>query len=646
MRNKISILALALGSIFTITACKQFDEINTSPTQADVSKIQPEYFLNASILGAQMNPDTAERSFVLYWQGAGHTVNSFSAALQDGSTDDGWTSAYYNAVSGWLKNATFAINVAQEKIANGTATASANNVIQVARIWRAYLMSEMSDNFGSIPVDAFKGENPTFNSTSDVYHFMLAELKDAVSKIDPTVDNSTISQQDPAYGYNWNKWIKYGNSMRMRLAMRLSEVEPATAKSEFEDAVKGGNFIATSADNFKVAEHDRNSWDDLTAVMSRTWDPQLMDPAINNIYLGLGGVKSADQLPVDFGATTGANIAANIKPDGYIGVKYPDQFTTMTNDPSSGYWLDGMPNKIDPRAYKSFFIPGNISDPSFPPFYATRKTSATLQFADNTTKTVEAKYTWNALIGGDWGDKSGRNGLISTGKLPAVANQFRGPVGTQTYRIFFGSWETYFLMAEAALRGWAVPMSDEAAYNKGIQESFAYFGVSQFYNDYINSTDYNRNGTSVKYSDTTEPGATHMMNYVDGKTGTPGTVTVNYPVNTIYKGGNVRNDKLTKIITQKFISNVIWLPLENWNDQRRLGLPFFPNQAVENPIPTLPALTASNYMSNAVNFFPQRLNYPSSFRNNDPDNYKKAVQLLNGGTDADNVFTPLWWAKH
>ena len=37
---------------------------------------------------------------------------------------------------------------------------------------------------------------------------------------------------------DWNKWIKYANSMRMRLAMRLSEVDPGKAKSEFEDAVK------------------------------------------------------------------------------------------------------------------------------------------------------------------------------------------------------------------------------------------------------------------------------------------------------------------------------------------------------------------------------------------------------------------------
>lgn len=90
-------------------------------------------------------------------------------------------------------------------------------------------------------------------------------------------------------------------------------------------------------------------------------------------------------------------------------------------------------------------------------------------------------------------------------------------------------------------------MSDEYAYNKGIEENFAYHHISQYYSDYITSTHYNRAGTSVKYSNTTEPGDTHIMKYTDGKTKAIMSVQVKYPVNTIYKGGRVRIDKLTKI---------------------------------------------------------------------------------------------------
>ena len=151
---------------------------------------------------------------------------------------------------------------------------------------------------------------------------------------------------DLAYKYDWNKWIRYANSMRMRLAMRMSEVDPAKAKSEFEAAVATNMYISSSDQNFTVAE--KAGWDPLTGVMSREWNSQLLSSTLNNLYLGLGGIKSADQL--------GSGIHWAIKSDDYIGVKYDEQFSSKTNDPSAGYWMDGLPNKIDPRAYKTFLF--------------------------------------------------------------------------------------------------------------------------------------------------------------------------------------------------------------------------------------------------------------------------------------------------
>lgn len=371
--------------------------------------------------------------------------------------------------------------------------------------------------------------------------------------------------------------------------------------------------------------------------MSREWNSQILSGTLNNMYIGLGGVNSTDQLP--------SSQASAVKAANYLGIKYDQQFTTMTNDPSAGYWLDGLPNKIDPRAYKTFYIPGDLTSPvySLYPTYTNQATTnhGDLTFADNSKITVNTVNTWNAYTIGNWGVKGQRNGLRSVvGCMPALGKQYRESTNS---RIFFASWESYFLIAEAALKGWSVPMNDEAAYNKGIQDSFAYNGVSQFYGQYITSTDYNRDGTSVSYSHTIEPGATHTMQYKDTSNNNLVSVAINYPVNTIYKNGAFKNDKLTKIITQKYLANVPWLPLESWNDHRRLGLPFFENPAVETPLINLPNLNSGNYMTNSIKNFPQRLRYPSTFRNTDQTGYDKAVQLL-GGEDA--VLTPLWWAKH
>jgi hypothetical protein len=133
------------------------------------------------------------------------------------------------------------------------------------------------------------------------------------------------------------------------------------------------------------------------------------------------------------------------------------------------------------------------------------------------------------------------------------------------------------------------------------------------------------------------------MNYEDGITGAAGTVAVAYPKNDLYKSGAVRNDHLTKIITQKYLAQLPWLPLETWSDHRRLGLPFFENPAVEDIMTDLPALTGSNYMTSSIQFSPQRVKYPSNLRNSNASGYSTAVSAL-GGVDA--VLTPLWWAKH
>lgn len=354
------------------------------------------------------------------------------------------------------------------------------------------------------------------------------------------------------------------------------------------------------------------------------------------------------------GATAQAAAIANIKPADYAGQYYPVQMTTKTNNPFSAYWLDGLPNSIDPRAYQIFYMPGNSVDPSFPSGTCGAVNSNTVGYVKDVTgktiKNIDAKFTWNGTPDGNWGSKGGAvDGLFqainigaATSMVPSLQQKFR----TQTAkRVFFAPWETYFLLAEGAVRGWATPVDAKTAYQTGISKSFNYWGISQYLPTYLASTDYNNVGTSVNWDNTTEPGNSHQMTYVDGITGATGTVSIPYPSNTLYKNGTVRNDQLTKIITQKFIAQTPWLPLETWSDHRRLGLPFFENVVLEAPIQTLPALTNANYMTSNQQFFPQRMKYPSGLQNSNVNGYNQALTEL-GGPNSDNTLTPLWWAQH
>ncbi|WP_276088989.1 SusD/RagB family nutrient-binding outer membrane lipoprotein [Pedobacter sp. JY14-1] len=631
MKNIFKKSCVLLAATVALASCKKFDELTVDPLKANEDQVQVEYFLNNSIISAQMNPDVAERSFVLYWKPAGHQAADYDGGvISVGSYNDGWIGAYYDQVSGWLNMANTAIQIGEKQIAAGTAKTYTPNLIQVARIWRAYLMSEMSDNFGPIPVKGFEGINPDFSDVKTVYYYILDELKDASSKLDISMlPDENLKKLDPAYQYNYAKWRKYANSLRLRLSMRLSEVDAGKAKTEFEAAAATNDFITDNTDNFQVQEKD--GWDALTGVMSRSWDTQPLSSTLNNLFTGLGGIKSADLRP---------DLAAYVKPANWLGQRYPDQFSTKTNDPSAGYWFNGLPYAIDPRAYLLFSIPGDVTNANYPKQNGNYDivTVRNLKNADGSVaKAIDAKYTWNTRTDGNWGVKDALNEPLNYGgTMPRINMQFRN--STQK-RLFFGAWETYFLLAEAAVRNWNSPVSAQTAYETGITKSFEYWGLSL--GSYLTSTDYNKVGTSVSWTHTTEPGP-RLMNYEDGMTGTAGSLTVNYPKNDLYKNGTVRNDQLTKIITQKFIAQTPWLPLETWNDHRRLGLPFFENPVVEQSINTLPGLTESTVNTASVKFLPQRLKYPSSLQNTNSKGYAQAVSALNG---ADAILTPLWWAQ-
>lgn len=634
MKNTIKIgFASTVAALTLVVSCKDFEEMNVDPFGANAQQVQVEYFINNSIVSAQQDPHIAERIFVLYWKTAGR--QAFGGGISAGTHNDGWTVDYYGRsyMSSWLSSINGAIEVANEQIATNNIQPYTNNLLQVARIWRVYLMSEMTDMFGPIPLDGWSGTNPSYSSQQDVYYFLLDELRDASNSLDLNVDASSISRFDPAYGYNFANWQKYANSMRMRLAMRLSEVDPGKAQSEFE-AAAAGPYISTLDEMMEVAE--RPGWDALTGVMTRSWNAFILSSTLNNLFIGLGGIETETSL--------GASYATYVKPADYIGIRYPNHFTTMTNDPSAGYWLDGLPEIIDPRAYASFAIPGDFSNPDFnyfPDENTARETSRNLMDTDgNVFREIDASFTWNASVMGDWGTKGSLNQVRTwPGAMPRLIHRFRN---SENSRTFFAPWESYFLIAEAAVRGWTVPQSAQAAYEAGVNLSFDYWGLSAHAAAYLSSTSYNRVGTSVSWTHTTEPPANHTMTYVDGNTGATGTVEIRYPVNNLYRDGAVRNDHLTKIITQKFIAQNPYLPLETWNDHRRLGLPFFENPAVENPLVNMPGLTSSNYMTSDIRFFPQRIPYPSTLRNNNPEGYQQAVSLLGG---EDNTLTPLWWAK-
>lgn len=647
-------LFLGLGFCAGLVSCSDFDEVNTNPTAASEEYVKPQYALNNSIGQAQMNPGTAERVVVYNWASAARICGEMSF-LNVGRYSDDYTSAYYYPdLSSSIKNATLAITAVENQLEAATTTAHEKeffpNVKQFARIWRAYLISEFVDNFGPYPIESFLGENPVFNSEKDDYEFILKELKEAAAAINTSVlPVEAEGKCDPFDNVKYDpvKWQKYANSLRMRLAMRLSNIDKATAQAEFEDAAKG-NKILTADDMFAVKEND--GWDVFSGVYTRSFDDQVLSSTVANLLTNLGGIKVTEQR---------SDLASYVKPANYLGIKYDRHYVANTDNPTKQYWLDGMPENLDPRALKIFCLPDDENAENYIDKYNDRTAKDFVLYTvdengnpipnkDNPGEIkIDATRCWNGYPAGSrggWSPTLAYNQLVTNGYGPGCTLPMLGKDYCQgKSRIFFAAWETYFLLAEASLYGWNTGTTAKEAYENGIKASFEYFGVSEYVNDYLNSTNYNRVGTSVKFDHTTEPTA-EQMTYVDGYSKEQKTVTYEYPTASKTLYGKALNDHLTKIITQKFIAQTPYLVLEMWSDFRRLGLPFFEIPANESSMTGSDMVNVWNPNSwkdgQKWEFYPQRMRYPSSLENADPEGYKQAVELLGG---SDNIITPLWW---
>lgn len=647
-------LFLGLGFCAGLVSCSDFDEVNTNPTAAGEEYVKPQYALNNSIGQAQMNPGTAERVVVYNWASAARICGEMSF-LNVGRYSDDYTSAYYYPdLSSSIKNATLAITAVENQLEAATTTAHEKeffpNVKQFARIWRAYLISEFVDNFGPYPIESFLGENPVFNSEKDDYEFILKELKEAAATINTSVlPVEAEGKCDPFDNVKYDpvKWQKYANSLRMRLAMRLSNIDKATAQAEFEDAAKG-NKILTADDMFAVKEND--GWDVFSGVYTRSFDDQVLSSTVANLLTNLGGIKVTEQR---------SDLASYVKPANYLGIKYDRHYVANTDNPTKQYWLDGMPENLDPRALKIFCLPDDENAENYIDKYNDRTAKDFVLYTvdengnpipnkDNPGEIkIDATRCWNGYPAGSrggWSPTLAYNQLVTNGYGPGCTLPMLGKDYCKgKSRIFFAAWETYFLLAEASLYGWNTGITAKEAYENGIKASFEYFGVSEYVNDYLNSTNYNRVGTSVKFDHTTEPTA-EQMTYVDGYSKEQKTVTYEYPTASKTLYGKALNDHLTKIITQKFIAQTPYLVLEMWSDFRRLGLPFFEIPANESSMTGSDMVNAWNPNSwkdgQKWEFYPQRMRYPSSLENADPEGYKQAVELLGG---SDNIITPLWW---
>ena len=124
------------------------------------------------------------------------------------------------------------------------------NIEGVGRIWKSWIFHIVTDLWGDVPYsEALAGEAiavPVYDAQSTVYDGLFADLARGESLVGSGSTN--FGSGDLLYGNNFTRWRRFANSLRMRLAMRLSEVDPGRARAEFATAFAEGGF-SSNLDN-------------------------------------------------------------------------------------------------------------------------------------------------------------------------------------------------------------------------------------------------------------------------------------------------------------------------------------------------------------------------------------------------------------
>lgn len=189
---------------------------------------------------------------------AGYTAPS-------GSFYNGKHTGSYTMINGWCRAMyNYKYTGCMSAYTNLMKNAEGNEpLIALANIVKVAAMHTVTDYYGPIPYSKVgQSLNAEYDSQEEVYHQMLAELDDAIdvlNKFYMAGNTSLLSNYDIIYDGNITSWIKFANSLRLRLAMRLSYVEPALAKTEAEKSVAGGVMEAVA--DAAIISHDKIIYD-------------------------------------------------------------------------------------------------------------------------------------------------------------------------------------------------------------------------------------------------------------------------------------------------------------------------------------------------------------------------------------------------
>jgi hypothetical protein len=235
-----------LTSLFLVGCEKDFDSINKNPNLPE--KAATPYLLTY-----------AERAYAytvydVWFSGRMGTLACQHWGQRNYTSEDRYL--FRSSVTNtYFRNLYFYMMNLQEIIRLNTVAATKSEMaiygdnnaqIATAMILKAWAFQLITDSWGDVPyseaLDPVNKPTPKYDAQKDIYAGLIEDLKSAVSLIGSTT--SCWTSGDVIYDGDMVKWKKFANSIRLRLALRMSNVDAAKSSTEAAAAIAAGVFTS------------------------------------------------------------------------------------------------------------------------------------------------------------------------------------------------------------------------------------------------------------------------------------------------------------------------------------------------------------------------------------------------------------------
>lgn len=235
-----------------LTSCSDDTLSNINTDKTKVSNLDPNAQLTTALLqtyGDFSLMDTYRNyitGFTQHFAGGWNVTNYAGSNFAEDDLSRRIWDRYY-VIS--IKNLVDAIHKSEDK----------PNLNAALRIHRVYLTAVLADIYGDVPAsEAGLGyiagiSTPKYDTVEELYNWFFEELTACEALLGTGTDN--ISGDVTSMGGDVAQWKKYANALRMRYAMRISDVNPQKAQDEFEKAVAAG-AISSAADDVYIKYAD------------------------------------------------------------------------------------------------------------------------------------------------------------------------------------------------------------------------------------------------------------------------------------------------------------------------------------------------------------------------------------------------------